>query len=174
MLPLPSLPRRSYVIQPRVVQGATLGQVLSSVYVHLVFSVKNREPFLRDAGIRGEMHAFLGGVAKRLGCPPVIIGGTEDHVHLLCRLSRTVSQADFVKELKRVSTIWIKQRNSTLAGFAWQGGYGAFSVGTSNVDSVRKYIAEQEAHHKKWCFRDEYKALLRKHGIEWDERYVWE
>nr|VFJ87686.1 MAG: REP element-mobilizing transposase RayT [Candidatus Kentron sp. LFY] len=151
-----------------------MAQSLSSVYVHLVFSVKNREPFLRDAGIRGEMHAFLGGIAKRLNCPPVITGGTEDHVHLLCRLSRTVSQADCVKELKRVSAIWIKQRDPTLAGFAWQGGYGAFSVSASNLASVREYIAEQEAHHKKWNFQDEYRALLRKHGIAWDEGYVWD
>nr|VFJ64381.1 MAG: Transposase IS200 like [Candidatus Kentron sp. FM]VFJ64855.1 MAG: Transposase IS200 like [Candidatus Kentron sp. FM]VFK15337.1 MAG: Transposase IS200 like [Candidatus Kentron sp. FM] len=91
-----------------------MSQSLSSVYVHWVFSVKNREPFLGDARIRGEMHAFLGGVAKRLECPSIIVGGTEDHVHLLCRLGRTVSQADYVKELKRVSAIWVKKRTPTL------------------------------------------------------------
>nr|VFK62899.1 MAG: REP element-mobilizing transposase RayT [Candidatus Kentron sp. UNK] len=149
-------------------------QSLSSLYVHSVFSVKNRNPFLKDAEIRRETRVFPGGVAKKLECPPIIVGGTEDHVHLLCRLSRIISQADYVKELKRVSTIWIKKREPALVTFAWQRGYGAFSVSISNLDSVRKYIAEQEEHHKKLSFQDEYRALLRKHGIEWDERYVWE
>ncbi|MBT8420745.1 MAG: IS200/IS605 family transposase [Gammaproteobacteria bacterium] len=149
-------------------------QSLSSVSIHLVFSIKNREPLLRDTDIRKEMHAFLGGVSKKLQCPPIIVGGMEDHVHLLCQLGRTVSQADWVKELKRVSSIWVKQRTPDLATFSWQNGYGAFSVSASHSDSVRKYIAEQEAHHKNRSFQDEYRVLLRKHGMEWDERYVWE
>jgi len=149
-------------------------QSFSSVSVHLVFSIKNREPFLRDGDLRKEMHAFLGGVSKKLQCPPIIVGGVADHVHLLCYLGRTVSQADWVKELKRVSSLWAKQRTPDLAAFSWQNGYGAFSVSASRSDSVRKYIAEQEAHHKKQGFQEEYRALLRKHGLVWDERYVWE
>jgi putative transposase len=94
-------------------------QSLSAVHIHLVFSTKGREPFLQDAQVRKEMHAYLGGISKELDSPPIIVGGTEDHVHLLCRLARTISQADWVKEIKRVSSIWIKQREPALLGFAW-------------------------------------------------------
>jgi REP element-mobilizing transposase RayT len=149
-------------------------QSLSCVHVHLVFSTKNREPFLRQAKLRTEMHAYLGGVSKKLECPPVIVGGTEDHVHLLCRLARTLSQADWVKEIKRVSSIWIKEREPALAQFAWQGGYGAFSVSASAMDKTRDYISGQEEHHEKQTFQDEYRAFLRRHNLEWDERFVWE
>nr|VFJ55957.1 MAG: REP element-mobilizing transposase RayT [Candidatus Kentron sp. DK]VFJ60107.1 MAG: REP element-mobilizing transposase RayT [Candidatus Kentron sp. DK] len=149
-------------------------QSLSSLHVHLIFSTKNREPFLENTEIRDEMHTFLGGIAKKLECPPIIVGGMEDHVHLLCLLGRTVSLADCVKELKRVSSIWIKQRGPALTPFAWQNGYGAFSVSASSVGDVREYIAKQEEHHKRRSFQDEYRALLRKHGLVWDERYVWE
>ena len=149
-------------------------QSLSSVHIHLVFSTKDREPFLRDAVIQKEMHAYLGGVSKELDCSPVIVGGTEDHVHLLCRLARTLSQSDWVKEIKRVSSIWIKQREPELAAFAWQGGYGAFSVSASAMDKTREYITGQHEHHKKQTFQEEYRAFLAKHKMEWDERYVWE
>ena len=149
-------------------------QSLSTVYIHLVFSTKDREPFLRDAEIQKEMHAYLGGISKKLDCSPVIVGGVEDHVHLLCRLARTISQADWVKEIKRVSSIWIKQREPSLTAFAWQGGYGAFSVSASAIDKTCEYIMGQQEHHKKKTFQDEYRGFLRKHDMEWDERFVWE
>ena len=120
------------------------------------------------------MYAFWGGVSKKLGCPPIIVGGTADHVHLLCQLGRTISLADWVKELKRISSIWVKKRDPGLATFGWQSGYGSFSVSKSNLDTVRKYIVDQKKHHKKRSFQDEYRMLLRKHGLEWDEQYVWE
>ena len=149
-------------------------QSLSSVHIHLVFSTKDREPFLRDVEIQKEMHAYLGGISKNLDCSPVIVGGVEDHVHLLCRLARTISQADWVKEIKRVSSIWIKKREPALAAFAWQGGYGAFSVSASAIDKIREYIIGQQEHHTRQIFQDEYRAFLRKHEMEWDERFVWE
>ncbi len=149
-------------------------QSLSCVLVHLVFSTKDRAPFLKDVGLRTECHAYLGGVSKKLECPPHIVGGTEDHVHLLCRLGRTVTQAEWVKELKRVTSVWIKQRDPALLDFAWQNGYGVYSVSASNADKVRAYISGQEDHHRKRTFQDEYRAFLRKHGMEWDERYVWD
>jgi putative transposase len=165
------------VINPNGVASggkAIMPQSLSSVHIHLVFSTKGRQPFLRNEEIRKEMHAYLGGVSKKLDCSPVVVGGTEDHTHLLCRLARTITQADWVKEIKRVSSIWIKQREPTLAAFAWQGGYGAFSVSASAIDKTYEYIANQQEHHKKQTFQDEYRAFLRKHGMEWDERFVWE
>ncbi len=149
-------------------------QSLSAVYLHLVFSTKGRRPWLRDRARREELHAYLGGVSKTLECPTLIVGGAEDHVHMLARLSRTITQADWVKELKRVSSLWFKQQSGADAGFAWQGGYADFSVSASNLDEVQRYIANQESHHQRMSFQDEFRALLERHQIEWDECYVWD
>jgi putative transposase len=149
-------------------------QSLSAVYLHLVFSTKERRPFLRDKTVRDSLHAYLGGVSKTLECPPLIVGGVEDHVHLLCRLSRTITQAEWVKELKRVSNGWLKDHGRDYADFEWQGGYADFSVSQSNLEPVKQYIAGQAEHHRKTSFQDELRALLRKHEIEFDERYVWD
>jgi len=148
-------------------------QSLSAVYLHLVFSTKDREPWLREPSLRAEMHAFLGGVSKQLDCMPVIVGGVDDHVHLLARCGRGITQADWVKELKRVSSHWIKERDRQMAGFSWQNGYGVFSVSPSALGAVECYIAGQEEHHRKVSFQDEFRVFLRKHGVGWDERYVW-
>jgi putative transposase len=149
-------------------------QSLSAIYVHLVFSTKDRRPFLRDKPTREALHAYLGSVSKQIDCPPLLVGGVEDHVHILARLGRTITQADWVKELKRVSNIWLKERGMEYADFAWQGGYAIFSVSASNMEKVEEYIANQEEHHRKIGFQDELRALLRKHQIEWDEKYVWD
>ena len=149
-------------------------QSLSAVSVHLVFSTKDRQPFLHSPALRTEVHAYLGGVSAKLDCPPLLVGGTEDHIHALCRFGRTISQADWVKELKRVSSVWGNEREGALSGFPWQAGCGAFSVSASNVEAVRTYIAGQEEHHRKRSFQEEFRVFLRKHGLEWDERYVWD
>jgi putative transposase len=149
-------------------------QSLSAVYIHLVFSTKERRPFLRDKSARQALHSQLGGISKTLECPPILVGGVEDHVHVLARFARTITQADWVKELKRVSNGWLKEQGREYAGFEWQGGYADFSVSPSNLEEVRDYIAAQEEHHRKMTFQDELRALLRKHAIEWDERYVWD
>ena len=147
---------------------------LAAVYVHLVFSTKDRRPLLRDKAVREALHAQLGGISKTLGCPPLRVGGVEDHVHLLARLGRTITQADWVKELKRVSDLWLQQQGADYADFQWQGGYADFSVSQSNLDQVIAYITHQEEHHHTMDFQDELRAFLRKHQIEWDERYVWD
>ncbi|HEX7578180.1 MAG TPA: transposase [Verrucomicrobiae bacterium] len=149
-------------------------QSLSAVYLHLVFSTKDRRPFLRDKTVRDSLHAYMGGVSKTLDCPPLIVGGVEDHVHLLCRFGRTITQAEWVKELKRVSNGWLKEKGRDCADFEWQGGYADFSVSQSNLERVKQYIARQEEHHRKTTFQDELRTLLRKHEIEFDERYVWD
>lgn len=149
-------------------------QSLSIVYIHLVFSTKGRQPFLRDKPVRDSLHAYLGGISKRLDCAPLVVGGVEDHVHLLCRFGRTITQADWVKELKRVSNGWLKEQGTDYARFEWQGGYAAFSVSQSNLEEVKQYIANQEEHHRKMNFQDELRALFRRHEQEWDERYVWD
>jgi putative transposase len=127
---------------------------------------------LRDEGLRKDLHSFLGGTSKTLGCPPLSVGGVEDHVHLLARFGRTITQAEWVKELKRVSSLWVKE-NSGITNFEWQGGYADFSVSHSKLEQVKSYIANQEEHHRKLSFQDEVRALLTKHEMDWDERYIW-
>lgn len=148
-------------------------QSLSAVYIHLVFSTKHRHPFLRDKSLREDLHSFLGGTSKTLECPPVVVGGVVDHVHLLARFGRTITQADWVKELKRASNLWLKEEGG-VSNFEWQSGYADFSVSQSNLDQVRRYIADQEQHHRQKNFQDEVRGLLTKHEIQWDERYLWD
>jgi len=149
-------------------------QSLAKILVHTVFSTKDRRPFLRDKSLRDELHRYLGGILTRLDCQPIIVGGVEDHVHILSTLARTCEVAEMVKEVKRGSSLWIKTKSADLQDFAWQNGYGIFSIGFSQVQSVRNYIAEQENHHHKVSFQDEYRQLLNRYDIEFDERYVWD
>jgi len=148
-------------------------QSLSAVYIHLVFSTKHRYPFLHDKSLRTDLHAFLGGISKTLECPTLIVGRVADHVHLLARFGRIITQADWVKELKRVSNLWLKEQGG-FDHFEWQAGYADFSVSHSNLQQVKEYIANQEEHHQKLTFQDEARALLTKHETEWDERYFWD
>lgn len=149
-------------------------QSLAKILVHTVFSTKDRRPFLRDKMVREELHRYVGGILARLDCQPVIVGGVEDHVHLLCALSRTCEAAEMVKEVKRGSSLWLKTQDADLRDFAWQSGYGIFSIGFSQIASVRRYIAGQEEHHRKVSFQDEFRLLLKRYEIQFDERYVWD
>ena len=151
-----------------------MSQSLSAVYIHLIFSTKNRRPLLHDATFRASVHAYLGAVSRELDCPALLVGGVEDHVHILGRLGRTISQSEWVKELKRVSNAWIKSQSADMQDFQWQAGYGDFSVSHSNIESVERYIAGQEEHHRRQTFQDEYRAFLKRHAVEYDERYVWD
>jgi REP element-mobilizing transposase RayT len=151
-----------------------MSQSLAKILIHTVFSTKERHPFLRDGALRGELHCYLGGILANLDCQPIIVGGVEDHVHLLCALSRTCQVAEMVKEVKRGSSLWIKTKRPELEGFAWQNGYGAFSIGFSQIKMMRDYIAGQEEHHHKISFQDEFRTLLTRYEIEFDERYVWD
>jgi putative transposase len=149
-------------------------QSLARVYVHTVFSTKDRHPYFSSEEEWPEIHSYLGAIAKNLDCDPVQVGGIADHVHLLTVQSRTSTLAEFVKETKRVSSGWLKKRSDQYAKFAWQAGYGCFSVGEDSVDSVVPYIQGQNDHHTTISYQDEYRRLLREHGIEFDERYVWD
>jgi REP element-mobilizing transposase RayT len=151
-----------------------MSQSLAKILVHAVFSTKDRRPFLRDKILRGELHRYLGGILTNLDCQPIIVGGVADHVHLLCALSRTCEAAAMVKEVKRGSSLWVKTKSPDLHDFAWQNGYGIFSIGFSQIASVRGYIAGQEEHHRKVLFQDEFRLLLKRYEIEFDERYVWD
>jgi len=149
-------------------------QSLAKILVHTVFSTKNRYPFLRDEALRAELHRYLGGILANHDCQPFIIGGVEDHVHLLSTLSRTCEASEMVKEVKRGSSLWLKTKGPDLRDFAWQNGYGIFSIGSSQIEGVRNYIAGQEEHHQKVSFQDEFRQFLRRYEIEFDERYVWD
>lgn len=149
-------------------------QALAAVYIHLVFSTKERRALLRDATVRAELHAYLSGVSKQLDCPAVQVGGAADHVHVLSRVGRTITLADWVKELKRVSIVWVKEQGQDYANFQWQSGYACFSVSQSNLAKVAEYVADQEKHHERMSFEEELRLLLKRHHVEFDERYVWD
>jgi putative transposase len=120
-----------------------MSQSLTQIYLHIVFSTKGRKPFLTDKKFRGRTHSYLAGICTNLDCPSLIVGGVEDHVHLLCRFGKTIVVAMLLRELKRDSSIWIKTEQPRLAEFHWQGGYGAFSVSPSHVDTLKDYIRNQ-------------------------------
>lgn len=141
--------------------------------IHVVFSTKERRPFLRDIALRNELYYYMGGISKKLNCEHIIMGGIEDHVHILARQSKDISVSDWVKELKRISTKWLKGKSEEYHLFQWQTGYGVFSVSQSQSKAVEKYIAGQEEHHHKMTYQDEFRILLKHNGIEWDERYIW-
>ena len=151
-----------------------MAQSLARLWTHLIFSTKHRFPFLKDKRLRTETNAFLAKMLRKQDCETLIVNGVEDHVHSLFALSRTHSIATVVKEIKRTSSGFAKELSPTLAKFHWQNGYGAFSVSQSNLDEVIRYIENQEEHHKRVTFQDEYRAFLRAYGIDYDERYVWD
>jgi len=142
-----------------------------SLHYHLVFSTKERVPSIRD-DIRDRVHAYLGGVIRGAGGVALEVGGTADHVHLLCGLKPTHALADVLRTLKGDSSKWIHDE-LRMKKFAWQEGYGAFTVSRSNVEAVRHYVREQEEHHRTRSFQEEYREFLQKHEIEFDERYLW-
>ncbi len=146
----------------------------SNVILHVVFSTKNRDPFL-DHEIRGRMHGYLATLCRDLDSTCHIVGGVADHVHIVTSLPRTLSQSQLLEDIKKKSSSWIKGIDpSQYEKFSWQRGYGAFSVSPSNRDEVVGYAATQKEHHRKLTFQEEYRKLLEKHQIEWDERYVWD
>ena len=148
-------------------------QSLARLHIHLIFSTKNREPDLSDT-VRDSLHRYMATVLQNLECPPVLINSVADHVHILFELGRTVSVSEAVEQVKKTSSKWIKTQGAEFSRFAWQAGYGAFAVSESNVASVREYIADQQAHHRKKSFQDEYRAFLDRHRVMFDERYVWD
>ena len=149
-------------------------QSLSQIYLHPFFSTKDCWPFLHDRPVRNEVHKIFGGLFNKHECPVLTVGGVADHVHILCRFGRTVTLADLIKELKRGSSIWINSIGNPTKDFRWQNGSGAFSISPAHVDALRSYIADQEEHHAKESFQDEFRRILTKYGLEWDERYVWD
>jgi REP element-mobilizing transposase RayT len=149
-----------------------MAQTLVSQLMHVVFSTKHRSPLIRPE-IEPALFPYLGGIARQFGSRCLAVNGTEDHVHLLVSLAKTIALSDLVREIKKGSSAWMREKWATPQRFRWQEGYGAFSVSRSNVPAVERYIASQKAHHRRVSFEDEYLALLTKNGVEFDERYLW-
>jgi REP element-mobilizing transposase RayT len=148
-----------------------MAQSLSKIYVHLIFSTKDRESTLPDE-IRPDLHAYLGGTFKGLGCSPIEINTEPDHLHALFLLTRTKAMSEVVGHLKKSSNDWLRSQGPQFAGFFWQAGFGAFSVSQSQVEDVRIYIRNQREHHRGKSFQDELRAFLKAYEVEFDERYV--
>lgn len=148
-----------------------MGQSLVKNYVHIVFCTKYRQERIYPP-VEAELHAYLGGICKRLECYPIQVGGYTDHIHVLCMLSKKIALMKLVEELKSHSSKWIKRKE--YKDFYWQDGYGAFSVNPSEIDVVVNYIANQREHHSKKTFQEEYRAFLIKYEVDYDERYVWD
>jgi REP element-mobilizing transposase RayT len=150
-----------------------LPQTHTNLLTHIIFGTKARKRWLDDA-VRADVHSYLGGILREKQCRPIIINGTDDHVHVLTALHPKIALADIVGIIKANSSGWLHKHSRDHAAFAWQAGYGAFSVSRSNLDDVYKYIERQEEHHRTLSFHDEYIAFLKKHGIEFDEKYMWD
>ena len=142
-----------------------------SLHYHIIFSTKERHPFVSDDW-RNRLHEYLGGLVHRAEGFPEAVGGTADHVHLLVSLRATTTLASFVQDIKQTSSRWIHETMG-VKNFAWQQGYGAFTVSVSNSAAVRKYIANQVEHHRKMTFQEEYILFLKKHGVKYDEKFLW-
>lgn len=150
-----------------------MAQSLSKILLHLVFSTKDRRQSI-PAELRGELHAYLAEACRALGCDAFRVGGTRDHVHIACSLPRTMSVAKLLEEIKKTSSAWMKARDPRCRDFAWQAGYGAFSLGHSQLKALKRYIDAQVEHHRSRAFRDELVELLQRYEIAYDESYLWD
>ena len=148
-------------------------QSLSVVILHVIFSTKDHRAWL-DPETRPKLHAYLATVARNLSCDAYCVGGVADHVHLAIRLARTVTIAALLEALKTASSKWLKTQSPALVEFAWQRGYGCFSVGPTDLAALRAYIDGQEKHHQTRTFQEEFRVFLKKYGVEFDEAYVWD
>jgi putative transposase len=148
-------------------------QSLSNVILHIIFGTKDREPWLYP-DVRPRIRAYLATVCRDLGAKLVRIGGVADHVHIVTTLSRTVSQAQLVEQIKKASSKWIKTIDARYRGFFWQRGYGVFSVSANQVEEVLQYVDRQQEHHRSCTFQEEYRELLGRYWVDFDERYIWD
>ena len=148
-------------------------QSLAKNYIHIIFSTKNREPVLL-LPFRKNLFAYIGGICKKMGCLPINVGGYTDHIHVLCLLSKNVALVKLVEVIKSYSSKWIKENGEELQSFYWQEGYGAFSVSPSQLDLLKAYIDKQEEHHQQKGFQEEYRTILDKYEMDYNEKYVWD
>ncbi|MFI5343638.1 MAG: IS200/IS605 family transposase [Chlamydiales bacterium] len=150
-----------------------MSQSLANILVHIIFSTKKRQPMILPE-VEGELHSYLAGIVRAQGSQCHEIGGVEDHVHLLISLPRTLALSRLIEEIKKGSSKWIKTKGNLFSDFSWQNGYGAFSIGQSSYEDLRKYIQNQRNKHKQITFQEEYRNFLKKYHIAYDEKYVWD
>jgi REP element-mobilizing transposase RayT len=150
-----------------------MAQSLAKIITHIVFSTKHREPVI-STNLRVDLAAYIGGILRQVDSVPLGVTCMPDHVHALCCLSKNHALAHVLREIKTGSSKWMKTQGGLLRAFHWQNGYGAFSVSQSNLAAVQEYVREQEAHHHRMTFQEEFRAFLRRHEVEFDERYVWD
>ena len=150
-----------------------MAQSLSNVLLHIVFSTKHRRPWL-DTTTEPELAAYIATICKTLDCSTHAIGAADDHIHIACSLSRTIAISKLVQEIKQDSSKWLKTKGAPYADFAWQNGYGAFSIGQSQLGNLRGYLANQREHHRRLTYQDEFRNICRRYGVDIDERYVWD
>jgi REP element-mobilizing transposase RayT len=149
-----------------------MAQTLVSLQVHVIFSTKNRLELITPE-IEPDLFAYIGGILHNNKSKLIAANGTADHIHLLISLSKNIGLSELIGDIKRDSSAWIKTQDSQFSNFHWQDGYGAFSIGQSQVKTVKDYIARQKIKHDKVDFKDELREFLRKYEIEFDERYLW-
>ena len=148
-------------------------QSFCQLHAHIVFSTKDREPYLGET-IRPKVHAYMVGILNELGCSGILVGGFVDHVHCVCLLNKMEAPVKIVQVLKQDSSKFVKTLDGRLQTFAWQRGYGLFSVSPTHLGSVRTYIEEQEGHHRVKSFQEEYRDFLKRYSVPFDEKYVWD
>ena len=148
-------------------------QSFTKLYAHLVFSTKNRKPFM-DEKIRPRLHGYLATVIRSIDSPYAVVGGVADHVHILFDMGKMHAPVEFVEQVKRESSKFVKTLGSKYGSFYWQRGYGMFSVSPTHLADVETYVRNQEEHHRKKTFQEEFREFLERYGIEYDERYVWD
>ncbi|HSR51147.1 MAG TPA: IS200/IS605 family transposase [Acidobacteriota bacterium] len=146
----------------------------AQIWPHIIFSTKERYPFFKKPALQEEVFAYLSEVCGRIECPAAITGGHRDHVHVLCRQSKNISTSQLVGTLKRHSSKWIKSKGGILSKFFWQAGYGAFSVGPSQLPMAKDYIRNQEAHHQRVDIKSEFRAFLDRYDISYDDKHLWD
>lgn len=149
-----------------------MAQTLVNTLVHVIFSTKHRQSLILPA-VELDLHAYLGGILRRLDSPGLAINGTANHVHVLLAQSKNIALAGLLRELKKGSSKWIKTQGREFRSFDWQDGYGAFSIGASQLERAKLYIARQKEHHRRVTFEEELVAFLRKYNVEYDQRYIW-
>jgi REP element-mobilizing transposase RayT len=150
-----------------------MANTYTSLHYHFTFSTKNRQPWIAQK-IEKDVWAYLGGILKKNKLKPIKIGGIEDHIHMLLGAPPTIAPAKIAQLVKGGSSAWIHEEFPELAEFAWQDGYGAFTVSKSAEPDVSLYVENQREHHRTRTFKEEFRALLDRHGIEYDERYLWD
>lgn len=149
-----------------------MGQSLTKLFVHIIFHTKNNSVFIKNAE-KNELYAYIGAIIRDNDSIPIEINGMEDHIHILCAMSKNIALAKLVEEIKRHSSRWIKTKGYHYGSFAWQSGYSAFSVSSSVLGKTRLYIQNQDVHHRKLTFKEELIAFLKEFGVDYNEKYLW-